>query len=91
VSGTYAVIYRPSARRQLQEGLQPGVAFAVVEFIAGPLSENPQRVGKRLQGQLAHLHSARRGTFRILYEIDEEDRTITIVKVEARRDAYRAL
>lgn len=89
MTAAYAVVYRPVAKRQLQEGLPQGVVFAVVEFVMGPLRDNPLRVGKRLQGQLAHLYSARRGTFRILYEIDEEQLIITIVKVEARRDAYR--
>lgn len=85
----YTVVFRPAANRQLQTTLQPGVAFAVIEFISGPLADNPQRVGKRLHDPLAHLHSARRGTFRILYEIDEEELVVTIVRVEARRDAYR--
>lgn len=35
-------------------------------------------------------HSARRGTYRVVYRIDDEQRTVTIVDISHRRDAYRA-
>jgi mRNA-degrading endonuclease RelE of RelBE toxin-antitoxin system len=33
--------------------------------------------------------SARRGTYRIIYRIDDENRIVTVVDVDRRRDAYR--
>jgi mRNA interferase RelE/StbE len=33
--------------------------------------------------------SARRGTYRLLHEIDADARTVTVVAVEHRADAYR--
>jgi mRNA-degrading endonuclease RelE of RelBE toxin-antitoxin system len=42
-----------------------------------------------LRPPLAGTWSARRGTYRILYEINHQTRTVTITAVEARSDAYR--
>ena len=55
----------------------------------GPLSEEPERVGHPLQRELMGLWSARRGTYRILYEIDEQARTIAVVRIDHPADVYR--
>jgi mRNA interferase RelE/StbE len=85
----YELIISPTARRQLTEKLPESVAFAAHEFIVGPLLENPYRVGKRLQPPLDDRHSARRGTYRVIYRIDAEPRRVTVVAVVHRADAYR--
>lgn len=85
----YELIIAPTARRQLTHHLPEPVAFAAYEFIIGPLLENPQRVGKRLRPPLDDRHSARRGTYRVLYRIDEANRRVTVVGVFSRADAYR--
>jgi mRNA interferase RelE/StbE len=79
----------PTARRQLTEQLPESVAFAAHEFIIGPLLANPHRVGERLRPPLNDRHSARRGTYRVLYRIDDELRRVTVVGVFSRADAYR--
>ncbi|MBW3555483.1 MAG: type II toxin-antitoxin system RelE/ParE family toxin [Actinobacteria bacterium] len=66
-------------------------ATACVEFIYGGLSDNPQRVGAPLRLELAGKHSARRGDFRVIYEIDEDAAVVTIIAVEHRSHVYRAL
>jgi len=87
----YRLIISPTARRQLAEVLPEAVAFAAHEFIVGPLLENPQRVGKkRLEPPLADRHSARRGTYRVIYRIDEPEHTVTVVAIAPRSDAYRS-
>lgn len=85
----YELVISPTARRQLTERLPESVAFAAYEFIVGPLLDNPQRVGKRLRPPLEDRHSARRGTYRVIYRIDTTDRRITVVGVVHRSDAYR--
>lgn len=55
----------------------------------GALSEVPRRVGKPLLGELTGLFSARRGDYRVVYEIDEDNRVVTVHRVQHRRDAYR--
>jgi mRNA-degrading endonuclease RelE of RelBE toxin-antitoxin system len=85
----YRLILSPTARRQLAEVLPRAVAFAAHEFIVGPLLDHPQRVGKPLAAPLADRHSARRGTYRVVYRIDEGQHTVTVVAIAPRADAYR--
>ena len=71
------------------EHVPESVAVAVIDFITGSLLDNPQRVGRELRTELARIHSARRGTFRILYRINEEQREVTVLRVDHRREVYR--
>ncbi len=57
---------------------------------ANALLDNPHRVGKRLRTPLDDRHSARRGTYRVLYRIDDELQRVTVVGVFRRPDAYRS-
>ena len=77
-----------SAERQLAR-LPERVAAAVVEFMVGPLCENPRKAGHPLQRELAGLWSARRGAYRVVYEIDDEATTSTVLRIEHRSDVYR--
>lgn len=86
---SYRVILAPRAIRALNDGLPPGVAAACYEFIAGPLAANPHRLGKPLRGHLAGYHSARRGTYRVIYSIDEDDHLLSVVRIDHRRAVYR--
>ena len=86
----YELVISPTVRRQLAEILPESVAFAAYEFIIGPLLDNPHRVGKRLQPPLGDRHSARRGTYRVIYRIEEQERRVTVVAVAPRSEAYRA-
>lgn len=81
----YDIAWTPTAKRALQR-LPEKVATAAVEFIYGPLAENPHRVGKALRFELEGLHSARRGDYRIIYRIDN---LVTITAIEHRADIYR--
>lgn len=76
--------------RSLAGRLPENVVAAVVELMTGDLVLAPRRVGKPLRGDLAGQWSARRGTYRILYEVDDEAMTVTVTAVEHRRDAYRS-
>ena len=63
---------------------------AVVEFILGPLLDNPRRVGRPLRDEYAGQYSARRGRdWRIRYRLDEGTRTVIVLDVDHRSDAYR--
>ena len=85
----YVLAITPTARRQLTENLPEAVAAAAYEFITGPLLDNPHRIGKQLRPPLEDRHSARRGTYRVIYRIDDDIRTVTVVDVAHRRNAYR--
>jgi mRNA interferase RelE/StbE len=87
--GRYELVISPTARRQLAEHLPESVAYAAHELIVGPLLDNPQRVGKRLRPSLEDRHSARRGTYRVIYRIDDAQHRVTVVAVIHRTEAYR--
>jgi mRNA interferase RelE/StbE len=86
--GAYRVDWAPTAKRDLAR-LPEKVATAVVEFVYGGLADNPRRVGRELHLELTGLHAARRGDFRVLYRIDEQERRVTITALDHRSDAYR--
>jgi len=85
----YALRATPTVRRALAEILPEAVAAAAYEFITGPLLEQPHRVGKRLLPPLDDRFSARRGTYRIIYRVDDQARVVTVVDIGHRRDVYR--
>jgi mRNA interferase RelE/StbE len=85
----YTLRATPTVRRALAETLPEAVATAAYEFITGPLLEQPYRVGKRLLPPLDDRFSARRGTYRVIYRIDDQARVVTVVDIGHRRDVYR--
>ena len=85
----YELVLTPPARRALTDQLPEAVAAAVIDFLTTTLVAQPRRVGKPLRGELSGLWAARRGTYRVLYRLNEERRDVIIVRVDHRRDAYR--
>ncbi|MBK6502595.1 MULTISPECIES: type II toxin-antitoxin system RelE family toxin [Candidatus Microthrix] len=80
----------PQARRALSDRLPHDVALAAAEFITGPLLDNPQRVGKRLRDDMAGIYSARLGRdWRVLYEINDDRRSVIVLDIGHRAVAYR--
>jgi len=60
----------------------------IIDFFYGPLADDPHRVGKPLRDGFAGTYGAHRGSYRVLYEINEAahaDRD----RVAGRVDAYR--
>jgi mRNA interferase RelE/StbE len=86
----YTLRTTPTVRRALSETLPEAVAIAACEFMTGPLLQQPYRVGKRLLPPLDDRFSARRGTYRIIYRVDDKAAVVTVVDVAHRRDAYRS-
>jgi mRNA interferase RelE/StbE len=84
----YAIRFQPAARRAIAERLPETVAAAVLEFCDAAVAVNPQRVGKPLFGPLAGCHGARRGTYRIVYRVDESSRVVHILDIDHRSEVY---
>lgn len=79
------------AARVLAGHLPEKIAAAVYEFITTTLVENPHHAGKRLLlPPFEGTWPARRGTYRVLYEIDEDNLVVTVTAIEHRADAYRS-
>ena len=84
----FAIAWATAAHRSLGQ-LPEKVATAVVEFLYGSLAASPHRVGKPLKLGLDGLRSARRGDYRVIYRISDQQRLVTVVAIEHRSDVYR--
>jgi mRNA interferase RelE/StbE len=89
VSARYELLLSGSARRALEHALPVAVAVAVWEFCNGPLRDNPRRVGKPLGRELTGYFSARRGAYRVVYRLVEDDAVVHVVRIEHRAGVYR--
>lgn len=93
MSDEYSVQLSSGVLRTLQVGPPRGIplnaARAIFEFIRGPLSQDPWRVSKPLHDELEGFRGARRGEYRIVLRIDEEQRVVRVIRVDHRSDIYR--
>ncbi len=87
---SFRVVVARSAARRLAEHLPESVAAACIEFVFGPLAEDPRRVGAPLRKPFQGQWRARRGEYRVRYRIDDEARTVYVLDIDHRRDAYRS-
>lgn len=85
----YEVRVTGPAQRQLGR-LPERAAAAIVEFMLTALVDQPHRVGGRLQRELAGLHSARRGVYRLIYEIDDDHHVVVVLRIDHRSRIYRS-
>jgi mRNA-degrading endonuclease RelE of RelBE toxin-antitoxin system len=87
-SERYEIRFQPAARRAIAERLPESVAAAVLEFCEAALALSPRRVGKPLFGPLAGCYGAMRGTYRIVYRIDEQAHAVQVLDIDHRADIY---
>jgi len=86
----YEVKVASSVSRAISGSLPEAVAFRAIEFINGPLTENPRRVGKELTDELVGSFCARIGAqYRIVYEIDDSSRAVLVTRIGRRADVYK--
>ena len=85
----YVIEWAAPAKRALQR-LPEKVATAAIEFIYGPVTDNPHRVGRPLRFELEGTHSAHRGDYRVLYTVNDQDRRVVILTIDHRADVYRS-
>lgn len=94
MSDAYSVRLAGGVLRTLRAGPPRGIplnaAWAIFEFLHGPLSRNPWRVSRPLHDELEGFRGARRGEYRVVFRIDEEKRVIHVVRVDHRSDVYRS-
>lgn len=85
---SFEVTFSPTARRDMH-GIPPRIVPAIIEFIYGDLALSPRRVGKPLERDLAGTFSARRGPYRILYDVNDELAQVVVLHIDHRADVYR--
>jgi mRNA interferase RelE/StbE len=81
------VVLARRARRDLLE-LDWPVIDAVEEALA--LLEREPHAGHELRGRLRELRSLRVGSYRIVYELIDNDRTVRVAAIRHRGTAYRS-
>ena len=86
----FRVVVAKSAARRLAGHLPESAAAACIEFVFGPLAEDPHRVGAPLRKPFEGQWRARRGEYRVRHRIDDETRTVYVLDIDHRRDAYRS-
>jgi len=86
-SDPWRIEIMPSARREINR-LKAAAASPVLEAIEH-IADAPHRMGKPLRLELEDLWSARRGTYRVVYRIDESKRLVQIITIDHRADVYR--
>lgn len=82
----YTVVFKKSAEKQfhaLPEKLRERVLAALQGVSADPFH------GKKLHGDWAGRYSVRVWPYRIVYTIEKEVVTVTIVAIAHRKDVYR--
>ena len=83
---SYDLRIKPSAVKEL-EALQTKDRRRIVNKIQG-LASDPRPPGcEKLSGR--DRYRIRQGDFRILYEVQDNEFTLTVVKIGHRRDVYR--
>jgi mRNA interferase RelE/StbE len=87
----YTLDVARSAARAIAETLPPAVASSAVEFITGRLLQNPHRLGAPLENELAGSYGARLGPdYRVVYDIDDDQRVVKVLRIGRRADIYRS-
>ncbi len=82
----YTIIIPNSVRKDLDR--LPNSAFRKVLLLLHQLEVNPRPSGcKKLKGRNAWR--ARAGDYRIIYEIEDENVKIILVKIRHRKEVYR--
>lgn len=69
--------------------LPPRVAGAIVEFVTSTLPGNPLRLSKPLSVDLQGLRSARRGDYRVIFELHDAEHELVVLRVDHRAHVYR--
>ena len=80
------VVLARSARQQLLE--LNWQLIDAVEDALGSLERDPQ-AGHALRGRLQGLRSLRVGTYRIIYQLADDERTVRVAAIRHRSIAYR--
>ena len=87
--GSYSVILKPAVEKDLRS-LPKKVLARVFERIETLENEPFSRQSLKLEGA-EQMYRLRVGDYRIIYEIDQANRQITVHHVRHRREVYRGL
>jgi mRNA interferase RelE/StbE len=85
----YNIRYTVSANKELSE--IPKVDYKKIVTAINSLAENPFPNGSlKLEGTKEKFFRIRKGNYRIIYSVEHDIITITILKIAHRKDVYRS-
>ena len=84
---SYSIRIRLSAARELRR-IPPPYRTRIIHAIDG-LGEHPL-VGSLLKGGLRGLRRIRVGRYRVVYEVQDDELVVLVIRVSHRKDAYRS-
>ncbi len=84
---SYELLIKPSAAKELKAVGRKSDLERIVSKIQD-LKDDPRPSGcEKLTGQ--SRYRVRQGSYRIIYLVNDDDRSVTVVKVGHRKDVYR--
>ena len=86
MTASYSVVIKRSAERELRKITAPELRRVATRMRG--LAQEPRPPGcEKLSGQ--EQYRVRQGDYRIVYAVDDQARTVEVVKVGHRREVYR--
>lgn len=86
--GSWKVIYADSVIDQDIPSLDHATGKRIKHAIESKLVTDPIHFGKPLRYSLHHLRSLRVGDYRVLYHVEREQHTVSVVSIGHRRNIY---
>ncbi len=83
----YKILYHESIKDDLSS-ISKSDKLNIRKAIEKKLATNPIEFGKPLQYSLKGLRRLRVGDHRIIFQIDEKNKTVLILKIGHRREVY---
>jgi mRNA interferase RelE/StbE len=84
----YRVLVKPSAEKDI-DGIEPKKARQRIAGVIRALADEPRPSGCQKLSASEDRYRVRQGPYRVVYEVEDGERTVTVVKVGHRRDVYK--
>jgi len=83
----YTVLWDEAALTDLRH-IDKATARKIIEKVSMYLAKDPKSLGRPLSAQFSGLMRYRFGDYRIIYELNNTDQVITVIKVGHRKEVY---
>jgi len=84
----YKILLLEEALKELSS-FDKKTAEKILYKLSTHLIKSPAKLGKQLKGEYAGFFKYRIGDWRVIYHLDEENKTITVTKIGHRKEVYK--
>ncbi len=84
---TYKLVFDDKVIKDLKS-IDKAWQQRIIKAIKTKLVDNPFQ-GKRLVGELSPYYRYRVGGYRVIYEVQEQEVLVTVIKIRHRKEVYR--